>query len=68
MPSIEVLRADGKMCRGFMAKPTPANQNSQTQKQTGSNRTNSNSSFMSHALNAKNGQSVTTTSKTVWSA
>ena len=66
MPSIEVLRADGRVCRGFIVKANQAGQNSITDAGVGSTRNNSRPTALNS--NASTAQGVTSTSKTFWSA
>ena len=64
MPSIEVLRADGRMCRGFMPKATQGGQNVSS----GSARNPGSSLPPAFNANLAKAQSVTQTSKSGWRA
>ena len=66
MPSIEVLRADGRMCRGFIAKAQQGGPNAISN--AGATRTGANSLSANSNTNRTTGIGVTQTSKSIWSA
>ena len=83
MPSIEVLRADGRICRGFMAKSVQGlpNQTPSSAQKVSANKTHSASMSQGGTLSAllntsringghsgQSGHGVTSTSKSGWSA